>query len=130
MDRHLVIPFLRKLTNASIQPLSISKSGKTLDELLNKCQSNFERNVLQEIQKRNINLPDEAQKIISEKDISIASADFFYKPDIVVFVDGSPHEKDYVQKADEDKRRKLKALGYRVVSIKNVDDIEGLREIT
>ncbi|HYN44437.1 MAG TPA: DEAD/DEAH box helicase [Candidatus Limnocylindrales bacterium] len=130
MDRHLVIPFLRKLTNISIQPLSISQSGKTLDELMNKCQSNFERNVLFEIQKRNINLPDEAQKIISDKDIPIASADFFYKPDIVVFVDGSPHEKDYVQKADEEKRRKLKALGYRIISIKKMDDVEGLREIT
>ncbi len=130
IDRHLVIPFLRKLTNISIQPMSFSQSGKTLDELLNKCQSNFERNVLFEIQKRNINLPDEAQKIISDKDIPIASADFFYKPDIVVFVDGSPHEKDYVQKADEEKRRKLKALGYRVISIKKIDDVEGLREIT
>lgn len=129
IDRHLVIPFLKKLTNTSIQALSVSQSGKTLDELLNKCQSNFERNVFFEIQKRNINLPDEAQKIISDKDIPIASADFFYKPDIVVFVDGSPHEKDYVQKADDEKRRKLKALGYRVISIKNIDDIEALKEI-
>lgn len=130
MDRHLVMPFLRKLTNISIQQLSVSQSGKSFDELLNKCQSNFERNVLFEIQKRNINLPDEAQKIISDKDIPIASADFFYKPDIVVFVDGSPHEKDYVQKADEEKRRKVKGLGYRVISIKKMDDVEGLREIT
>lgn len=34
---------------------------------------------------------------------------------IVVFVDGSPHHRDYVQEADQRKRMRLKRLGYRIV---------------
>jgi len=36
---------------------------------------------------------------------------------ILVFVDGSPHHRDYVQMADARKRLRLKALDYRVVAI-------------
>ena len=63
-----------------------------------------------------------------DKETPVAEADFFYKPNVVIFVDGDPHEKDYVKKADETKRDKLRALGYTVVSIKNIEDVEGLRK--
>ena len=36
---------------------------------------------------------------------------------LLVFVDGPPHDKDYVKKDDEAKRDELKAMGYRVFSI-------------
>jgi very-short-patch-repair endonuclease len=49
----------------------------------------------------------------------VASADFFYEPKrLAVFVDGPPHDKDYIASADEEKRRRLKALGYRVLVIR------------
>jgi hypothetical protein len=42
---------------------------------------------------------------------------------VVVFVDGSPHHQDYVRAADDRKRRRLKALGYRIVMVGG-DDLE------
>ena len=64
----------------------------------------------------------QVQKTIYEEDEPIAIADFFYEPRVLVFVDGSPHYRDYVETADESKRRRLKAKGYRIVA---VTDIEG-----
>ena len=59
-----------------------------------------------------------------------AVADFAYKREqVVVFVDGSPHHRDYVQAADEHKRRRLKALPYRVVVVQAVDPETGLNEL-
>jgi len=44
-------------------------------------------------------------------------------------VDGSPHHQDYVQAADERKRRRLQALGYRVVVVKAEDSTTGLSDL-
>jgi very-short-patch-repair endonuclease len=44
-------------------------------------------------------------------------------------VDGSPHHRDYVQAADERKRRRLKALGYRIVVVQAEDVETGLSEL-
>jgi len=56
-------------------------------------------------------------------------ADFFYEPRIVVFVDGSPHHRDYVQEADRRKRNRLKGLGYRVTVVKPEEPDAGLDEL-
>ena len=50
--------------------------------------------MLREIQQRGLPLPDAAQKVIYDGDVPVASADFFYKPHTLVFVDGSPHYRD------------------------------------
>ena len=44
-------------------------------------------------------------------------------------MDGSPHHCDYIQAADERKRRRLKALGYRIVVVKAEDPEEGLSDL-
>ena len=86
--------------------------------------------MLREIKARNIRLPDEGQKVIYDNDdVPVASADFYYNPKIVVFVDGSPHYLDYVQAGDEAKRRKLLSLGYRIFIIKGEDIEEGLSKL-
>lgn len=60
------------------------------DELMRKCKSSFEKR-------------------------PIVGADFYYnKRNIVLFVDGEPHIKDFVIKDDEYKRRELRSLGCRV----------------
>lgn len=93
------------------------------------CRSNFEREVLHAIAECRLPLPDEAQKVIYEEDEPIAIADFFYAPRILVFADGSPHHRDYVQAADKRKRQRLKALGYRVVVVRAEDPDLGLSEL-
>jgi len=123
LDRGLVLPLLHSLEGLSIEPIA-RPAGLSLEELEAQCGSDFERQVLRAIQERGLPLPDAAQHTLYDGDEPIAVADFFYAPKILVFVDGSPHYRDYVAAADETKRRRLKAKGYRIVAIR-ADDVEG-----
>lgn len=45
----------------------------------------------------------------------IAKPDFYYnQQNIALFVDGPAHDEDYTKRDDEEKRKKIRALGYRV----------------
>ena len=117
-DRRLAVPFLRKIQSVEIRKDIQPDSESISKSLLEKCASEFEKEVLYEIHRRRLVLPDEANKTIFDKNTPIAQADFFFaKKNIVLFIDGGPHGKDYVIKADEKKRRELMNLGYRVHSI-------------
>ena len=130
IDRRLVLPLLEKMIDIEIkQTNSVINSETVLDELLEKCDSKLERDVLTKIKKLGLQLPDEAQKILYDKDNPIAKADFFFKPNIVLFVDGPVHEKDYVTEDDKRKRNELKSLGYRIFVVNSVDEVEKLRNI-
>lgn len=65
-----------------------------LQSLINKCQSELEKQVIQQIFEKGIPLPDEAQKTIFDKDKPIAEADFYSSKKIIVFIDGQPHSLD------------------------------------
>ncbi len=67
--------------------------------------------------------------MLCDGDEPIATSDFFYTPRLLIFVDGSPHYREYVQVADERKRRRLRTLGYRVVAITPEDIDERLQEL-
>ena len=101
------------------------------DNMFRPVPPDLERSILQAIRDRRLPLPDQAQAILRDKaGAPIASADFYYERGrVVVFVDGSPHYLDYVQSADERKRRQLKALGYRVVVIEAAAMEKGLHEL-
>ena len=132
LDRHLVLPLLRNLHRAPLIGVGVtSGDGDRYRELYEKCQSAFEEKVLKEIKKRGLRLPTDAQRTLyDKKGIPVASADFFYEPKrLAVFVDGPPHNKDHVASADESKRKKLKALGYRVVAITWDELDDGLRKL-
>ena len=130
LDRTLVLPALQALEGLQVEPIQQPSAGPSFEELEAKCQSDFEREVLAAIWDRDLPLPDEAQKTIYDGDEPIATADFFYAPRILVFVDGSPHYRDYVQAADDRKRRRLKALGYRVVVVRAEEPEAGLDDLT
>jgi len=117
LDRTLVLPFLRSLDGLTVTPIRAPEPAVSLQALEAQCESELERRVLHAIHDRGLPLPDAAQKTIYDGDVPIASADFFYGPRIVIFVDGSPHHRDYVQAADDVKRNRLKALGYRILVI-------------
>jgi very-short-patch-repair endonuclease len=117
LDRTLVLPALQALEELEVAPVQHPSAGPSFNELEAQCQSDLERQVLVAIRDRGLPLPDEAQKTIYDGDAPIATADFFYAPRILVFVDGSPHYRDYVAAADQRKRSRLKALGYRILAI-------------
>lgn len=129
IDRNLAVRFLRSLETLSVEAVEDSGAGPSLDDLLAQCQSGLEREVLRAIHERGLPLPDAAQKTLYDGDEPVAVADFFYEPRIVVFVDGSPHHKDYVAAADDVKRSRLKAKGYRVVVVRGEDAEAGLDDL-
>jgi very-short-patch-repair endonuclease len=126
LDRTLVLPWLQGLEALTVEPL-VSESR--FEALAAACESDLERQVLRAIRDRGLPLPDEAQRTIHDDDVPLAIADFFYEPKIVVFVDGSPHHRDYVQAADQRKRTGLKRLGYRVVVVKAEEPEVGLDDL-
>jgi len=126
LDRRYALKFLRNFKDLEIER---EKQTDKLKELLESCESDFEKEVLYRIEKLNLPIPDEAQKVISDKEgVPIARPDFFYQPNIAVFVDGAPHRMKHVSEADEAKRDKLRALGYTVVSIKTVEETDELEK--
>ncbi len=124
MDRTLVLPWLQGLESLAVEP--VETEGR-FEELAERCESELERAVLVAIRERGLPLPDAAQETLYDEGAPLAIADFFYEPKIVVFVDGSPHHRDYVQEADQQKRRRLKRLGYRIVVVEagaGLDELE------
>lgn len=47
-----------------------------------------------------------------------------------MFVDGSPHYQDFVKVGDEEKRNKLKAMGYRLTTITAKNEDESLESLS
>ena len=80
--------------------------------------------VLDEILHQKLLLPDKAQKLFTDNDIPIATADFYYKQvrnEIYIFVDGPPHAADHVQEEDKEKRDKLESKGFSVIQLDFID---------
>ena len=126
-------PDPRSLREAELHPdVETTEDDDRFQRLYSNCQSSFERKVLEQIRKGGFLLPTDAQRTIYDKEgIPVASADFFYETrKLVIFIDGPPHEKDYVANADKEKRKKVKSLGYRVLAIshkKMEDDLHTLK---
>src|SRR5829696_1197841 len=75
-------------------------------------------------------VPDEQHRIVrTPSGVSVTEADLFYEPNLVVWIHGTSHEKQYVRERDERLRRELKGLGYRPIEVwwNRVD--EGLRQL-
>ena len=90
----------------------------------------MEPDVLDRMRARGYPAPPDGHKTIAIDGAPTASADLYYpERRICVFCDGSPHDKDYVAAADEEKRRKLKAAGYIIVTIRYDAIEEGLDEL-
>jgi len=126
LDRRLVLPWLQTLVELALEPVVPEAD---FEALARQCQSELEREVLRAIRDRGLSLPSSAQETLYDSDgAPLAIADFCYdRARVVVFVDGSPHHWDYVQAADDRKRSRLKALGYRVVVVAAEAQDEGLR---
>jgi hypothetical protein len=89
-----------------------------------------EPTVVDALQARNFPLPERQHEIIRDPEgVPVAEADLLYRNKMVVWVQGAPHQQPHVHHRDEDQKRRLKGLGYRVVEIwpDHVDD--GLRDL-
>lgn len=133
LDRTLALNWLNSFNAIEVNQLG-NQNQQHLEKLYSLCQSDLERDVLDYLVSHQISLPDYAQKLVYDRDgnTPLAQADFFYDPRTIVFVDGSPHYADYIRASDDIKRRRIRALGYRIFVVHSESfqaDVEQLKAI-
>ena len=118
IDRNLIRDALRNLKDSAVEVLT-NKSFNSYDEQYQFLQatrdpnSSTEDKFLKFLYEKGIKLPDEAQPKVDEM---FVRPDFFYKPNVFIFCDGTPHDKADVKKDDVEKRAALKNAGYQILA--------------
>jgi hypothetical protein len=109
MNRKLVITLIQKMENCELFQSNTNQTSlsRSLDDMKKQCASELEKWVLDEIDKQKLPYPDEIGKTEFENGIPKVKSDFFYFPNIHIFVDGPPHQYSDVSLRDESKRQFL-----------------------
>ena len=102
------------------------RGEERLEALLARCQSELERDFLRLLKAKGLPLPDEAQYRIGE---AHTVADFFYRPNLLVYVDGPHHDSERQARIDERQRRTLMELGFRVEVLRYEDLEKGVERL-
>ena len=129
IDRHLIKGALEMLMACT--PEVRPRSGQSYEEhyqaLLRQADptSRLETDFLTYLYEHRLRLPDKAQFIAPHLYVQ---PDFFYEPNVVVFVDGSVHDDEGIRQEDRKKRRKLRDGGYRVISYYYQEDLDAIIE--
>lgn len=118
IDRNLIRNALKNLKNSTVEIIS-NKSFNSYDEHYQFLQasrdpnSSTEEKFLKFLYEKRIRPPDEAQPKVDQM---FVRPDFFYKPNVFIFCDGTPHDNPNVKKDDIEKREALKNAGYQILS--------------
>lgn len=83
--------------------------------------SKLEEDFVEYLVKEGLKLPDKAQYSPNEYYVE---ADFFYEPNVCIFIDGSVHDKPEVQTEDNRKRNVLRKAGYQVLVCRYDEGVE------
>ena len=123
LDRKTIKDILIELsgTTAEISPSALSRA-EHLKRLRNLCQSDLEREWLDFLEKRNLNLPSHAQKLIANCQ---TQPDFLYEKDCAaIYVDGSHHLYEERKQRDAAQSECMEDIGYSVIRFGLLDDWE------
>jgi len=118
IDRNLIRDALRSLRDSKVV-INSNRSFSSYEEQYNFLQSardpnsSTEDRFLKHLFRNGIKLPDEAQPDVDEMYVR---PDFYYKPNVFLFCDGTPHDTPAIKKDDEEKRAALKNAGYQILS--------------
>ncbi len=113
LDRHSIKDLLTRLVGSSATKASATASRSShLDMLRSKCDSELEKKWLDYLDARGYKLPSDAQRCIES---CHTVADFFYEPNVAVYIDGPVH--DYADRAQRDAGQEecLEDAGYLVL---------------
>ena len=117
IDRNLIREALKNLKESTVEILS-NKAFSSYDEHYQFMQasrdpnSSTEDKILKYLYQHKLKLPDDAQPKITNMYVR---PDFFYKPNVCIFCDGTPHDETQVKEDDSAKREALKNAGYQVL---------------
>ena len=107
-----------KMLKASKIEVSSNKSFTSYEEHYKAIEnakdksSSTEEIFLQYLKEKGLRLPDEAQPNVP---LVYTKPDFFYKPNIYIYCDGTPHDVKSVQEKDIQNRKALRQAGYQVL---------------
>lgn len=129
LDRRLVKAFLLRLRESSVPAPSAAEEGpwrQLLDQAVG-----AEPIVIGALKDHGFPVPDGQHTLLSDRaGAPIARPDLVYiAQKVAVFVQGSPHHLDHVQRKDADQIRKLKGAGWRAVEIWPEHLDRGLRQL-
>lgn len=89
-----------------------------------------EGSVIEELERRGFPRPIGQHAVVRDAEgVAVAEADPLFPHRLVVWVHGSPHHYEHVERRDAEQGRRLRALGYRVVTIWPERHEEGLRDL-
>ncbi len=123
LDRQAIKDILMDLSStvAEISPSALSRV-EHLRRLKNLCQSDLEREWLDFLEQRNLNLPSHAQKLIEN---CHTRPDFLYEKDCTaIYVDGPHHQYPERQNRDVQQSDCMADIGYSVVRFDLTDNWE------
>ena len=127
LNRQAVLPTLAALEAGQMVRAAEGGDWETVRAA---CDNDGERRVLDAMRSAGLPAPSSAQHALFDGGAPIAKPDFYYEgARCAVFVDGSIHLLDFKELDDEEKRKRLKALGYGIVEIRTDDITAGLREL-
>jgi hypothetical protein len=131
LDRRLVIDTLKRLAQASTATLDFEHgSEQQVWADLSDRAIGAEGEVIAELQRLGFPVPTDQHEVIRDLEGSpIAEADLSYPNKIVVWVHGDPHHWEHVARRDEILERRLKGMGYRIVTIWPEKLAEGIRDL-
>ncbi|MEI6174186.1 MAG: DEAD/DEAH box helicase [Bacteroidota bacterium] len=127
IDRNLVREALRMLMQSTVEVLT-TPNFTSYDEHYFAMQagrdpnSSTEDEFLKYVYKNGLRLPDEAQPKVEKMYVR---PDFLYKPNIMLFCDGTPHDDPAIKLDDQEKRKALTNSGYQVLSWYYKDSLPG-----
>jgi len=124
LNRHAIRPLLQQLAcSTTLSSAGTRDYHEQYAWLVDRSDqdSELERRFLAHLYSTHRRLPDEAGWHPPE---AFIEADFQYAPNVCIFCDGSVHDPASVREKDQERRRNLSDLGYRVIVIRYDEDLE------